>query len=103
VSLFFYAALLVGVYLFLRRVFGVKDTKKDQEFRSNVSASFGNALPKAFGGMSSANLPEPDTSDGLAPHGDNVLVLDPPSKPTYHPFRDGTGGEARNDEEDSVG
>lgn len=87
-NLVFFAAIVVGTYLFLRRVFRAKDTKEDAEFRSNASAAFGNALPKAFGVMSSANLPEPDTSDGFAPHGDNVLTIEPASKPTHHPFRE---------------
>ena len=86
--LIFYAAVVVGVYLLVRRAFGGPETPEEQAFRSRVASSFGSALPKVYGGQSSADLPEPDMRDEIAPAGANVLVLEPKVKPTHHPFRD---------------
>jgi hypothetical protein len=88
VLLVFYAALVVGVYLLVKRAFGRPETPNEREFRSRVAASFGSALPKVYGAQSSADLPEPDMRDEIAPAGANVLVLEPKVKPTHHPFRD---------------
>ncbi len=84
----FYAALLVGVYLLVRRVFAKGEDAEERAFRSRVAASFGAALPKVYGAQSSADLPEPDTRDEMAPSGPNVLVLETRVKETHHPFRE---------------